>query len=122
MAATVLTAAQTDIKRGVVKTVIVIPTTVDGAAGATCDFQLRNAYAIAIQSVCANYNGKTIELKAACDGTNYLSLPTAKTFGADGIASVATADCSFFFYRLTITGAPLATATVTLVTTQVGPT
>lgn len=120
MAATVLTAAQTNIKRGVVKTVVTIPTTVDGTDGATCDFQLTSAYAIAIQSVSSNYNAKTVELKASCDNTNFLALPTAKTFTANGIKSVATADCSYCFYRVDITGAPIAAVTVTIISTQLG--
>jgi len=120
MAATVLTPAQTDIRRGVVRTVVTIPTTVDATDGATCDFQLTRAFSVTIQSVCANYNAKTIELRASCDNTNFKALPTAKTFTADGILSVAAIDCGYCFYRVNITGAPIAIATVTVIANQLG--
>lgn len=103
---------------GLLQTVVTIPTTVDGASGATCAFQIPRAYAISIQYQSTNYNGKTVTLKGAPDGVNWTALPTAKSSGANALQSVATADTAMLNYQISIDGAPTAAVTVTLIATQ----
>jgi hypothetical protein len=115
MAATVLSPVTSRLDRGVYKVVVTIPTTIDGASGAIADFTLSRVFAIGVQSQSTNYNGQTVVLRASNDGVDYFGLPTNVASGSNALLSVASADCAFANYRITIAGAPLATITVTII-------
>lgn len=59
-----------------------------------------------------NFGGGTVELLGSNDGTNFVSLPTAKTINADGIKSVAIIDCGFLNYRVALTGSTNPTLSI----------
>lgn len=117
MAATILQPTVSNRAMGFMTVVVTIPTTVDGASGATCNFVLPGAFAIGIQYQSADYNGKTVTIKAAPDGVNFNALPTSKSSGSNAMQSVATADTAFLNYQVSINGAPNATVTVTIIAT-----
>lgn len=114
MAQTVIVPNTTQLTRGVLQVTGTIPTTVD-TTGATLDFQLPRIRSASFQAVSSNFNGKTVSLQGAPDGTNYAELPTAASLTATGVKSVALADTAYYNYRINCTGTPTVAVVVTLI-------
>lgn len=124
MAATVLTVVTKQETYGVTKVTLTIPTTIDATDGATAKFSLPRALAIGVQLKGAGtLSGKTVAIQAAPDQTNYAALPTTVSFTSSGIASVASIDTAFLYYRVLVNGAagvPLGDEiTVTIIANQI---
>jgi len=77
---------------------------VTATADATYKFAVNKPVrAMSLHAQGSSFGAGTVELKGSNDGTNFLSLPTAKTLAANGIASVAVIDC-FLYYQIVLSG------------------
>lgn len=100
------TVSQTKIHPGVHKLSAVLTAQDD-----TVNFQMPRCAAMSIQA--EGVSAGDIDLKASNDGTNFYALPTAITFAADGIASVALADLGYLHYQILLkTASESVTVTV----------
>lgn len=120
MSATVIQPSYSTPRVGVSKVTIAIPTTVDGSSGATCNFQLLRCMSIDWMAVSANFNAKTVELKASNDGTNFYALAVASQLTASGNKPVPQIECGYTDWQISITGAPVAAMVVVVVGNQLG--
>ena len=77
------------------------------------NFTMQRVSAMSIQA--EGVSAGDVELNASNDGTNYYALPTAITFAADGIKSIALADLGYLNYQI-----KLVTASEAVVVTVVG--
>lgn len=81
-------------------------------------YEFRPAHPIRSMSISAiggggnNFGSGTVELTGSNDNVTFFALPTAKTLTADGIKSVATVDCGFLWYQISLTGATDPTLTI----------
>jgi len=87
---------------------------VTASADATYKFQLlRPARGMSIHAQGSSFGAGTVELKGSNDGTNFFSLPTAKTLAANGIASVAVIDV-FLYYQIVLSGSTSPSLTISV--------
>ena len=99
------------IQRGVVREIITLDDLNDSQV-----LQIPRVIAMSIQ-VSGTFNPTTtLNLQGSNDGVSYAALPTAISFTAAGMKSVALADLGFRFYRVIIlVASPFATLTVTII-------
>jgi hypothetical protein len=115
MAATVVAAAESRLSRGVSQVIITIVTTVDGTDGSISKFALPRSFSIAWSAISSNFNGKTVELKASNDGTNYFALAAANQITVSGNKPVPQIECAYPYWQITCTGAPTVAVVVTVI-------
>jgi hypothetical protein len=108
------TIQQNRIAKGLIKIVITLTANDEAVA-----FTLPRCYAVGLDIRSSDFGAGTLAVQAAPDGTNYLALPTAVASTATGLKSIATADLSFYNYRVILTGATAPAAfTITIYATE----
>lgn len=93
--------------------------TVADTSGNSAAESFPGAESITIQCTGTFGAGGSVTIHASNDGTNFVILPTAVTFTAAGIKSIALADLAFKFYRAALTAGD-ATTNLTLTAVATG--
>lgn len=90
-------ALSTDLNRGTRTRVITY--TQSGANDGNVDMELHRPLAALSAQVVGTFTAGTIAIQGSNDNSNFVALPTAVSFSAVGIKSVAQADLGYRYYR-----------------------